>query len=47
LFFEFPELVFAVFKGGKQKAPVEVGLASVKERGDIFCESFEDVPDHL
>jgi hypothetical protein len=47
LFFEFPELVFAVFKGGKHKAPVNVGLASIKQKGDLLEEPSEHMRDHL
>jgi hypothetical protein len=45
--FEFPELVFAVFKGGKQKAPLEVGLASIKECGHVSEEPSQHMLDYL
>jgi len=47
LVFEFSELVFAVFKGGKHKAPVKVGLACIKEHGDLPYKSPEHMRDHL
>ena len=46
LVFEFPELVFAVFKGGKQQTSVNVTLASIKERGNFLQEPPEHMRDH-
>ena len=46
LFFEFHELLPAVFEGGEQKPPVEVGLALVEERGDLPDEPREHVGDN-
>ena len=47
LFFEFHELLPAVFEGGEQNAPVEVGLALMEERGNLPHEPREHVGDDL
>lgn len=46
LFFEFHELLPAVFEGGEQKPPVEIGLALVEEHRDLPDEPREHVGDN-
>jgi len=46
LVFEFHELFFTLFKGGKQDAPVKIGLAAIEERRDFLDEPSEHMGDH-
>jgi len=46
LFFEFQKLLPGIFESGEQNPPVEVGLASVEDRGDLFHERCEHVGDN-
>ena len=47
LFLEFYEVLFALFEGGEEDAPVKVRLAFMKERWDPCKESSEYVGDHV